>query len=170
MVFKWLPQVVERILDFISSPKQQCALRTINKNFDNVVKRKVFFVPILADYTLQAILDLQWDHRVKEIRIRDLQMELPLIHNGGFDCGFRNDNVTSLSFYPGVSLKNKVVLLNSFCQLQELRFVGSSSFPTCLSWDKFQLLQRLDVCFVTHCLLICNYGACSGQLMDCVRI
>ena len=160
--------MVERILDFISSPKEQCALRTINKYFDIVVKRKVFFVPIIADYTLQTVLDLQWDHRVKEIRVRDLQIELPLIHNGGFDCGFRHDNVTSLSFYPGVSLKNKMVLLNSFCQLQELRFVGSSSFPTCLSWDKFQLLQRLDVCFIIHCPLICNCDTRNGQLMDCI--
>ena len=136
-------------MSFVSSSKEKCALRTVSKNFDIVVKQKVVFAPVLTDYTLQAMRDLRWDHRVKEIQVRDLQIELPTTESDRFDCKIRQNRVTSISFYPAVSTKNKTILLNSFPQIQELRFIGSSCFPTCLCWDEFRFLQRLDVCFIT---------------------
>ncbi|CAG7816996.1 unnamed protein product [Allacma fusca] len=140
-----LEPVVDRIASFLETSREQCKCRLVCRKFNFIVKHRVDFVPCLTDRTRLAVLSMDEELRITQLRIKDLYLILPLDSNGELQCNFNRRLVQSLVFYEGVPASNKRILLVSFPKMTELSFLGSSSFVVCNGLDRFLYLKKLQL-------------------------
>jgi hypothetical protein len=71
---------------------------------------------------------MDYNANMNQINVEDLIVPLPLDPSGKLDAEFCKDLINKLNFYEGVSSTNKVILLQSFPNLQELKYIRCSTF------------------------------------------